>query len=218
MKYLDEGNPFESIDDKKKQHNCVICEAIFVQRSQLFQHALEKHNVQSEKYKQLRIKYKKKIRRRKKYICTFCNQKCESAEEFKSHLSTFHEGSKPYKCSECDADFFLESGLKKHFAMRHKNTEKKFKCSTCFMMFRLKTELAKHNVDDHDMKKPYKCPQCENRFAFKHHLNRYVKILNLDGNFQPNMNFLTQVATLQRLLVDLENVWLCAISIDYFMH
>ena len=75
MKYLDEGNPFESIDDKKKQHNCVICEAIFVQRSQLFQHALEKHNVQSEKYKQLRIKYKKKIRRRKKYIC-ICNWNC----------------------------------------------------------------------------------------------------------------------------------------------
>ena len=88
-------------------------------------------------------------------------------------METAHEGQKPFRCPNCDADFTNEISMKKHYSMRHKEKEKTFKCSTCFETFRLKSDLAKHNVNVHGMKKPHKCPQCQDCFAFKHHLKRF---------------------------------------------
>ena len=114
-----------------------------------------------------------KRRNRNKNRCVICGHRCKKAEELKSHMETAHEGHKPFKCPNCDADFTNEISMKKHYSMRHKEKEKTFKCSTCFETFRLKSDLAKHNVTVHGMKKPHKCPQCQDCFAFKHHLKRF---------------------------------------------
>ena len=114
-----------------------------------------------------------KRRNRNKNRCVICGHRCKKAEELKSHVETAHEGQKPFKCPNCDADFTNEISMKKHYSMKHKEKEKTFKCSTCFETFRLKSDLAKHNVTVHGMKKPHKCPQCQDCFAFKHHLKRF---------------------------------------------
>ena len=96
-------------------------------------------------------------------------------------METAHKGQKPFKCPNCDADFTNEISMKKHYSMRHKEKEKSFKCSTCFETFRLKSDLAKHNVAVHGLKKPHKCPQCQDCFAFKHHLKRFERVISLSG-------------------------------------
>jgi uncharacterized C2H2 Zn-finger protein len=45
-------------------------------------------------------------------------------------VETAHEGQKPFKCPNCDADFTNEISMKKHYSMRHKEKEKTFKCKT----------------------------------------------------------------------------------------
>ena len=176
---IDEHKNLKKILEYRKEGilNCVICGVYCGNKIQLFTHALEKHGVETEDYKKLRIKHRKKVNRRihRRIFCTFCSKKCESEEEFKNHLKIFHESSKPFKCSECDAEFFLESGLKKHFSMSHTEKEKKIQCSTCFTTFRFKTELVKHLATDHDMKKHIQCPQCEKLFKLGQHLRQGYK-------------------------------------------
>ena len=53
------------------------------------------------------------------------------------HVSSVHEGKKPFKCNICDASYSGRTVLKLHIAAVHER-KKPFKCDTCDAGFTLK--------------------------------------------------------------------------------
>jgi uncharacterized Zn-finger protein len=63
-----------------------------------------------------------------------------------------HEGKRPYKCSECDADFVHKQNMTKHIVAVHEK-RKPHLCPTCGVGFADKSNLKNHIASVHEGKK-----------------------------------------------------------------
>ena len=78
----------------------------------------------------------------------------------KIHVTSVHEKEKPCKCDFCEANFSLQSNLKKHIAFVHEG-KKPFKCDVCDYICSQKWILVKHVSSVHEKKKPLQCDICD---------------------------------------------------------
>ena len=76
------------------------------------------------------------------------------------HISSIHEGKKPYKCKNCD----------QHIPSKHEGKEP-FKCQIC--------DLSRHVSSIHEGKKPFKCKICDKK-RMKH---KKIGSLNIGRGF-----------------------------------
>ena len=61
--------------------------------------------------------------------CPICN-KSYSQKALKFHISSVHDGVKPFKCSSCDASFARNNHLRRHYGNVHEG-KREFMCILC---------------------------------------------------------------------------------------
>ena len=64
------------------------------------------------------------------------------------HISTVHEGQKPFKCSICDDRFTQIASMRRHIATIHEG-QKAFKCHICDRSFTQKGSMETHIASVH---------------------------------------------------------------------
>lgn len=136
--------------------------------------------------------------------CLDCNGLLlETPDEVAKHEAAAHRLRLTYRCSECQREFELLAGLKKHLKTHRtegrKDTwkkcpdcgkclklgsmwmhrkihsdNKKYQCDICGQKFVQKINLT-HHARIHSSEKPYECPECQKRFQERSHLQRHQK-------------------------------------------
>ena len=98
------------------------------------------------------------------------------------HLSTVHEGKKPFECSICDYKCSQKGPLNLHFSTIHEG-KKPFNCSICDYKCSVKGSLAKHIASIHESKQPFKCSICHfKHFSKKQSLTKHMASLHNTRN------------------------------------
>ena len=107
---------------KTQQHECDVCEKMFVSPSLLAVH--------------MRIHTKEKP-----YECDVCDKAFRQSGGLQSHMR-IHTNEKPYECDVCEKRFRHSNALKDH--MRIHTNEKPYKCDVCDEAFRQAAHLQNH--------------------------------------------------------------------------
>ena len=79
-------------------------------------------------------------------------RKTHTSEIWTLNLQLVHEGKRPYKCSECDADFAYRQHMKTHIIAVHEK-RKPHLCPTCGVGFADKSNCISHIAAVHEGKK-----------------------------------------------------------------
>ncbi|XP_016982220.1 serendipity locus protein H-1 [Drosophila rhopaloa] len=136
--------------------------------------------------------------------CLDCNgMLLETPDEVAKHEAANHRLRLTYRCTECQREFEVLAGLKKHLKTHRtegrKDTwkkcpdcgkclklgsmwmhrkihsdNKKYQCDVCGQKFVQKINLT-HHARIHSSEKPYECPECQKRFQERSHLQRHQK-------------------------------------------
>jgi uncharacterized Zn-finger protein len=137
---------------KRGQHECDVCEKVFVSASKLAIH--------------VRIHTKEKP-----YECDVCEKRFTQSSNLQSHVR-IHTNERPYECDVCEKCFHTSSNLKDH--MRIHTKEKPYECDVCEKRFSQSGHLQDH-MRIHTNEKPYECDVCEKRFRESHHLKYHMR-------------------------------------------
>ena len=93
-------------------------------------------------------------------------------KNLKEHISTVHDGVKPWQCSLCDSSFARKKNLKRHVESAHEG-KKEFKCVLCTDTFKKSIRLREHMNTVHEGIKPHKCDFCEESFIMRIDLKKH---------------------------------------------
>ena len=81
------------------------------------------------------------------FICSFngCDQRFIRSQQLKRH-EVSHSDTTPFECSECQKSYKLDTDLKRHQLMKHKNILPSYKCGyvDCHQVFQSQWFLDKH--------------------------------------------------------------------------
>lgn len=164
---------------------CILCEAIFKNKSILNKH-IELHN----------IKKKQKsgnTQQQKPHSSSECDQTFNHEYELERHMKN-HNGYIENQCPQCEQRFAentnLQIHMKTHTSEKHSHElttsspsqlniqvhiKKPNNCEICDKNFKRNSQLQQHNVEMHAAeKKPHVCPVCGKCFALPHHLTRHL--------------------------------------------
>ena len=81
-------------------------------------------------------------------------------------------GGQRHACGNCDKDFALKSGLKRHIEAVHEG--KRYSCNQCDYEAREKSTLFKHIKAKHDGAE-FKCQFCDFTFHWKSNVDHHIK-------------------------------------------
>ena len=107
---------------KRGQHECDVCEKVFVSASKLAIH--------------VRIHTKEKP-----YECDVCEKRFNQSGHLQSHMR-IHTNEKPYECHVCEKRFRRSGTLKRHIRIHTK--EKPYACDVCEKRFNQSSSLKTH--------------------------------------------------------------------------
>jgi len=118
------------------------------------------------------------------FKCNLCESAFKRADYLRSHIRYKHQpkstdNKSEFKCIDCDAAFRTEVGLAKHRSLRKGDgtgvCPTSYKCNVCGAVFKKRNYLVLHKRYVHEKNKPcrisessvgpYKCDQCDRRFA-----------------------------------------------------
>lgn len=128
------------------------------------------------------------------YICSVCGKGFSIQRILREHMRT-HGGNK-FKCDKCPKSFALKSHLRMHEQQHTGDT--KYKCLECNLSFTKAIEQKLHMTGMHNIvRRPFKCPQCPNRYANKDNLD-----VHLDSHKTPDKKYVCLLCDLrfQKLL------------------
>lgn len=103
-----------------------------------------------------------------KQLCTECGTFHYSQ---KNHIC--EHKTKPYACNVCGKRCVTEYSLKVHSNI-HSETYENY-CKFCYSIFKTKMDKRKHEQTHQNQSRPYKCPDCEMRFALFKDRRKHMK-------------------------------------------
>ena len=106
----------------------------------------------------LEEKYQHEPKKEKKHICPVCNVGFTKSSHMKSHISSVHDGEKPFQCKLCETRFTRNGGLRRHMEVVHEKI-KRHKCPHCEEAFNKRVKLKKHLASIHADKLQIEGPQ-----------------------------------------------------------
>ena len=152
--------------DKDLGVKCSFCESVFPKESALQDHIELLHVMKK---------------------CPICGESAETMKKLEKHMAEFHEGVKPYQCTDCDAAFSYQRTLKNHIGMVHEG-KRPHLCPHCGVSFQTTNALTRHVDRIHEKKKPFKCLMCNYSFAGKGDLKKHILRMHA-GKSKPAKNF-----------------------------
>uniref|UniRef100_A0AAQ5XXU9 C2H2-type domain-containing protein n=1 Tax=Amphiprion ocellaris TaxID=80972 RepID=A0AAQ5XXU9_AMPOC len=142
-KYINRNRYYKSLKPLLRPHNCWICGSRFLTQEDLRFHVDSHEGNDPELFK-----------------CLQCNYHCKRWSSLKEHMFN-HEGTKPFKCDECDYTSVYRKDVIRHSAVHNK--EKKRKTELCGKSFKkrytFKMHLLTHIQSLGDNK--FKCEFCD---------------------------------------------------------
>ncbi|XP_033826116.1 zinc finger protein 335-like [Periophthalmus magnuspinnatus] len=169
-KYINRNRYYKSLKPLQRPHNCWICGSRFLTQEDLRFHVDSHEGNDPELFK-----------------CLQCNYHCKRWTSLKEHMFN-HEGTKPFKCDECDYTSVYKKDVLRHAAV-HRKVKKKpdmgsktseFPCPICHKVYPLQKRLTQH-MKTHSSEKPHMCDKCgksfKKRYTFKMHLLTHIQSL-----------------------------------------
>uniref|UniRef100_A0A3Q3B4E9 Zinc finger protein 335 n=1 Tax=Kryptolebias marmoratus TaxID=37003 RepID=A0A3Q3B4E9_KRYMA len=150
---------YKSLKPLLRPHNCWICGSRFLTQDDLRFHVDSHEGNDPELFK-----------------CLQCNYRSKRWSSLKEHMFN-HEGTKPFKCEECDY-----SSVYKKDVLRHSAAPKmsEFPCPVCDKVYPMQKRLTQH-MKTHSSEKPHMCDKCgksfKKRYTFKMHLLTHIQSL-----------------------------------------
>ena len=112
---------------KRGQHECGVCEKVFVSASKLAIHVRIHTN-------------------EKPYECDVCEKRFSESGTLKKHMR-IHTNERPYECDVCEKSFRRSDHLKKH--LRTHANERPYECHVCEKRYRQAHGLKRHARTQH---------------------------------------------------------------------
>lgn len=175
-KYINRSRYYKSLKPLLRPHNCWICGSRFLTQEDLRFHVDSHEGNDPELFR-----------------CLQCNYHCKRWTSLKEHMFN-HEGTKPFKCEECEYTSVYKKDVTRHAAVHRKvktkpNTGPKvseFPCPVCHKVYPLQKRLTQH-MKTHSSEKPHMCDKCgksfKKRYTFKMHLLTHIQSLG-DNKFK----------------------------------
>lgn len=176
-KYINRNRYYKSLKPLLRPHNCWICGSRFLTQEDLRFHVDSHEGNDPEMFK-----------------CLQCNYRCKRWSSLKEHMFN-HEGTKPFKCEDCDYTSVYKKDVIRHSAVHNKETKKKpemvpkvseFPCPICHKVYPMQKRLTQH-MKMHSSEKPHMCDKCgksfKKRYTFKMHLLTHIQSLG-DSKFK----------------------------------
>uniref|UniRef100_A0A3P9ITC3 Zinc finger protein 335 n=1 Tax=Oryzias latipes TaxID=8090 RepID=A0A3P9ITC3_ORYLA len=170
-KYINRNRYYKSFKPLLRPHNCWICGSRFLTQDDLRFHVNSHEGNDPESFK-----------------CLKCNYRCKRWSSLKEHMFN-HEGTKPFKCEECDYSSVYRKDVIRHSAVHNKDKKRKtelapkvseFPCPVCGRVYPMQKRLTQH-MKTHSSEKPHMCDKCgksfKKRYTFKMHLLTHIQSL-----------------------------------------
>ncbi|XP_072306179.1 zinc finger protein 335-like isoform X2 [Eucyclogobius newberryi] len=155
-KYINRSRYYKSLKPLQRPHNCWICGSRFLTQEDLRFHVESHEGNDPELFK-----------------CLQCNYHCKRWTSLKEHMFN-HEGTKPFKCDECDYTSVYKKDVLRHAAVHRKEKKKPE------IVYPLQKRLTQH-MKTHSSEKPHMCDKCgksfKKRYTFKMHLLTHIQSL-----------------------------------------
>jgi len=97
--------------------------------------------------------------------CDECEKTFTSASTLYHHKRAIHGSGKPYKCTQCGAQFNFSHSLKLH-VLKHAG-RRPHQCQTCFKSYLTASHLKYHVDAIHSTAKHFVCNICHKSFPYK---------------------------------------------------
>lgn len=209
-----------------KPFPCEFCPKRFTTKSTMKDHLLTHTGEKNWKCEQcskayarssdLKVHFKSVHTNIRPYICSVCDKRFVMQRILTEHLRK-HLGTK-FRCDKCPKSFSLKSHLRIHEQQHTCDT--KYKCLECNLSFTKAIEQKRHMREMHQIViRPYKCPQCPNRYANKENLDVHLdshkvplerfKCLLCDVHFQKASEFANHLKYHEKSLT-------CPVCLKYF--
>ncbi|XP_017273046.1 zinc finger protein 335 isoform X2 [Kryptolebias marmoratus] len=170
-KYINRNRYYKSLKPLLRPHNCWICGSRFLTQDDLRFHVDSHEGNDPELFK-----------------CLQCNYRSKRWSSLKEHMFN-HEGTKPFKCEECDYSSVYKKDVLRHSAVHNKDKKRKtelapkmseFPCPVCDKVYPMQKRLTQH-MKTHSSEKPHMCDKCgksfKKRYTFKMHLLTHIQSL-----------------------------------------
>ena len=121
-------------------YNCHLCPKNFRIRSYLHKHLRKSHKIT--------LVEAKKITGAGIYECEFegCKRTFDTYNDMEHHIMYYHRQIANYKCTNCEAGFYLISELNSHLSLEHNLI---YRCTKCKERFSKISELESHIKEEH---------------------------------------------------------------------
>ncbi|KAK3875244.1 hypothetical protein Pcinc_019844 [Petrolisthes cinctipes] len=112
------------------------------------------------------------------FKCPHCPTRTFVTQDgYNNHVSSMHEGAKPYACATCGKRFAYQHSLRNHYALHEPpKEEREYPCPMCGKVFTHPSSLIYHRDSTHNNGRVFVCNICNSAFKHKQLLQRHYSV------------------------------------------